>query len=208
MLELQKNGCHNINVVSPTHYAPQIAEATVSAREKGLSIPLVYNTGGYESPRVIELLDGIVDVYLPDMRYSDDAMAAKYSSAPGYVRNNRASVKIMHEQTGDLVTDAQGIAEKGIIIRALVLPHGISGTAKTLEYIANDISKDTHVSLMSQYYPIYRSQEFPELMERITDAEYLKARDALNDLGLTNGWVQELPGNMNTDLGGHRIEPR
>jgi len=208
MINLQNIGCHNINLVSPTHYAAQIAEALMHAFEKGLSIPIVYNTGGYDSIDVIKLLDGIIDIYMPDMRYSDDNMAKKYSSAINYVRHNRASVIEMQKQVGDLKMDESGIAKKGLLIRCLILPNNISGTDKTLDFIANKISKNAYISLMSQYYPAYKAHAIKDINRRIAPAEYKKAVDKLHELGLDNGWVQEAPFDFDIRFAGHNIKPK
>lgn len=205
MLELQKAGCHNINLVSPTHYITQIAESILIARINGLVIPIVYNTGGYDSVEIIKIMDGLVDIYMPDMRYSDDSMSEKYSSAPDYVENNRLCVKEMHRQKGDLLEDYQGIARKGLIIRCLVLPGNISGTGDTLKFIKEEISAETFISLMSQYYPAYNAKNCEPLSRRVTNKEYGEAVSALRKLGLNNGWVQESPSGMDDSLGGHRI---
>ncbi len=207
MLKLQGSGCHNVNLVSPTHYAVPVAEALIMAKKEGLKIPVVYNTGGYDSPEIISRMDGLVDIYLPDMRYSDDARAVKYSSAPGYTENNRHIIKKMHAQVGVLKTDEKGIAVKGMIIRCLVLPGGISGTVSSLEFIANEVSKDTFISLMSQYYPAHKAAEFHELAERLPDQEYAMCLDAMESLDLKNGWAQPEPSGMDTKLGGHNIKP-
>lgn len=193
MLGLEAQGCHNINLVSPTHFVPQILLALESALEKGLTVPLVYNTSGYELPETIRLLDGIVDIYLPDMRYSDDTMAKRYSNADSYVGFDRQSVRIMHGQVGDLVLDGRGIGVKGLIIRLLALPHDISGTVQTLRYIKEAISQNTYLSIMSQYYPTFKAYNYSELSRGVIGAEYKNIVDASRDLGLNNGWVQESP---------------
>lgn len=194
MLELQGMGCHNLNFVTPTHVMPQILAALVPAIEKGLNIPLVYNTSGYELPEMVRLLDGIIDIYLPDMRYADNGMAVKYSQAPDYPAYNQASVREMHRQTGVAQMDDNGIIERGVIIRHLVLPGNASGTEKVMEFIAQELSPDTYISLMSQYMPSYRAGEFPELNRRITLKEYEQARAAMEQYGLHNGWIQESRG--------------
>ncbi len=191
MLELQGMGCHNINVVSPTHVLPQIVAALVVAAENGLTVPLVYNTGGYELPGMIALLEGTVDVYLPDMRYADDACALRYSDAPGYTRYNQESVKEMHRQVGIAKMNKLGIIEKGLIVRHLVLPDGIAGTPRVMQYIAKELSPETYVSLMSQYFPCYRACGMPELSRRISLAEYAQAKQDMEEAGLHNGWVQD-----------------
>jgi putative pyruvate formate lyase activating enzyme len=191
MLELQKIGCHNINLVTPTHVMPQILKALESAINKGLKIPLVYNTGGYELAEIIKLLDGIVDIYLPDMRYGDGNTAVRYSSAPDYPKYNWEAVKEMHKQVGVAEIDDKGIIKKGIIIRHLVLPNNISGTDKIMKFISEEISKDTYISLMSQYCPYYKASQFKEISRRITSQEYEEAKQLMNKHGLYNGWIQE-----------------
>lgn len=208
MLELEEGGCHNINLVTPTHYSPQIVEAVQCARGEGLKIPIVYNTSGYELADVIKLLDGIVSIYLTDMRYSDDSMAEKYSSAPGYKENSRNALIEMHRQVGNLKLDRAGIGVKGVVVRCLVLPNGISGTEDTLEFIASRISKDTYISLMSQYYPVHKAYLYPELSRRISDAEYKAVMDKMHSLGLNKGWIQDPPLCMDDTFGGHRIKPK
>jgi putative pyruvate formate lyase activating enzyme len=194
MLELQKTGCHNINLVTPTHVMPQILQALLLAVPEGLKIPLVYNTSGYELPEMIKLLDGIVDVYLADLRYADNGLAIKYSSAPGYPEYSRKAVKEMHLQAGEGQISQEGIIEKGLIIRHLVLPCNISGSAKIMEFIAAELSSETFISLMSQYLPCHKANKFPELDRRITLKEYEQAREIMHELGLGNGWTQESHG--------------
>jgi putative pyruvate formate lyase activating enzyme len=206
MLVLQEKGCHNINFVTPTHFVPSIVEALKGACSKGLNIPLVYNTGGYDSLHVIEALDGIIDIYMPDMRYSQDSMAEKYSSAPGYVLNNRAIVKEMYAQAGNLKT-IQGIAESGLIIRLLVLPAGISGTPGTLEFIAKNVSKNVYLSVMNQYYPAYNAMEYKELSRRISRDEYYPVLDRMHELDLHSGWVQPFEGEFDERFAGENLPP-
>lgn len=191
MLWLQEQGCHNLNLVTPTHFMPQILKAWGIARERGFALPVVYNTSGYDSVEALQLLDGVVDIYLPDMRYSDDRMAMLYSIAPNYVEVNRTAVKEMYRQVGNLELDDQGIAKRGLIVRHLVLPHGLSGTEGVLKFLAHEISKDVHVSLMSQYFPAYKAAEFKELAQRTTSSEYEDACAIMERCGLENGWVQE-----------------
>ena len=191
MTWLQEQGCHNLNLVTPTHFMPQILKALGMARERGFNLPIVYNTSGYDSVEALTLLDGIVDIYLPDMRYSDEAAAAKYSIAPHYAEVNRQAVKEMYRQVGNLVLDENGIAKKGLIVRHLVLPGGISGTAKVMQFLAEEISSDVHISLMSQYFPAFRAKEFTEIDRRITSEEYEEAYRIMQTYGLENGWVQE-----------------
>lgn len=191
MLELQHLGCHNINLVTPTHVMPQILMALSCAIEQGLSIPLVYNTSGYELPEIIEVLDGIVDIYLPDMRYGDEECAIKYSQAPKYPQYNQAAVKAMRKQTPYIEFDKNGILKKGLIIRHLVLPNNLSGTEKIMRFIKEEISPDTYISLMSQYHPYYHASRFPELNRRLYYEEYQTAQEIMHKYGLYNGWVQE-----------------
>jgi len=191
MLWLQEQGCHNLNLVTPTHFMPQILKAWGIARERGFNLPIVYNTSGYDSLEALKLLDGIVAIYLPDMRYSDDAVAMKLSVAPHYHEINRAAVQEMFQQVGNLELDEHGIAKRGLIIRHLVLPGGLSGTEGVMKFLAEEISKDVHVSLMSQYFPAYKASEFKELSRRTTTEEYEEACRIMEQYGLENGWVQE-----------------
>jgi len=191
MLWLQEQGCHNLNLVTPTHFMPQILKSWGIARERGFTLPLVYNTSGYDSVEALRLLDGIVDIYLPDMRYSDNRAAMLYSIAPHYVEVNRAAVREMFRQVGNLEIDEQGIAKRGIIIRHLVLPGGLSGTEGVMKFLAEEISKDVYISLMSQYFPAYKAAEFKELSRKTTAGEYDEACRIREQYGLENGWVQE-----------------
>jgi putative pyruvate formate lyase activating enzyme len=191
MLWLQEQGCHNLNLVTPTHFMPQILKALGIAKERGFSLPVVYNTSGYDSVEALRFLDGVVDIYLPDMRYSDNQAALKYSIAPYYAEVNRAAVKEMYRQVGNLVVDTNGIAQRGLIIRHLVLPGGLSGTESIMKFLAEEISKDVYISLMSQYFPAYKATTMKELSRRITADEYEAARQVMENYGLENGWVQE-----------------
>ncbi len=191
MLKLQALGVHNINFVTPGHYLPQILAALLLAIPRGFRLPLVWNTSGYEKVDVLRLLDGIVDIYLPDMKYADEEPAVKFSSAPGYREINRAAILEMFRQVGHLELDREGIAVKGLIIRHLVLPEGAAGSRETLAWIAGNLGAETHVALMNQYFPAHEACEVPELHRRITDGEYAEAVDALEEFGLENGWVQE-----------------
>ncbi len=191
MLELENMHCHNINLVTPTHVMPQILKALKHAISKGLKIPIVYNTAGYELPEVIKLLDGIVDIYLPDMRYADSDMAIKYSHASDYPQYNQEAVREMHRQVGIAKIDNEGIIKSGVIIRHLVLPNEICGTDKIMKFIREEISKDAYISLMSQYLPYYKAREFKEVSRRLTHQEYEDAKEILQKYGLYNGWIQE-----------------
>jgi putative pyruvate formate lyase activating enzyme len=172
MLQLQNQGCHNINFVSPSHVVAQIIAAVEIAAAKGLHLPLVYNTGGYDSPEALALLDGVIDIYMPDMKYADSEIAHRYSHVRDYAEVNRAAVKEMHRQVGDLVLDEHGIAVRGMLIRHLVLPHDLAGTDDTLRFIAEEISTNTYINIMDQYYPCYRAGDYPPLDRMITPAEF------------------------------------
>jgi putative pyruvate formate lyase activating enzyme len=191
MLCLQDMKCHNINLVTPTHVLPQILKALYIAIERGLKTPICYNTSGYELPEIIKLLDEIVDIYLTDMRYGDNEPAVKYSSAPDYPLYSRQSVKEMHRQVGIAQMDEEGIIKKGLIIRHLVLPNNISGTEKIMKFIAEELSPNTYISLMSQYFPCYKAKDTTLLSRRITLKEYEKAQEIMEKYGLKNGWTQE-----------------
>lgn len=191
MLQLQNMSCHNINLVTPTHVMPQILKALKLAISRGLKIPLVYNTGGYELTKIINLLNGIVDIYLPDMRYADAHMAIKYSCAPDYPKYNQEALKEMHQQVGVAKIDNEGIISRGLIIRHLVLPNNISGTDKIMQFISEEFSRDSYLSLMSQYAPYYKALGLKEISRRITYEEYEAAKMAMQRYGLYNGWVQE-----------------
>jgi putative pyruvate formate lyase activating enzyme len=191
MLELKGRGAHNINFVTPTHYMPQILEALVIAVDKGFDLPIVYNTSGYEVVPALRLLDGIVDIYLPEMRYACDLQAKKYSRAKMYSMYNRAAIKEMFRQVGNLEVDEDGIAVRGLIIRHLVLPGGVSGTEEIMKFLSSEVSKEVHISLMAQYFPTYKSGTFPELDRKITADEYDAAVNIMEGYGLHEGWVQE-----------------
>ena len=184
MVKLQRQGCHNINFVTPTHQVAQIVEAIPKAVENGLQIPLVYNCGGYEEADTIRLLDGIFDIYMPDFKYGDDETAFALSFAPGYVDSAKAAVLEMHRQVGDLVCDENGIAQRGLIVRHLVLPGGLAGTQEVMRFIAEEVSKDTYVNLMDQYRPSYMAEDFPELARVITREEFAEAIRLAKEAGL------------------------
>lgn len=184
MLELQDMGCHNINLVTPTHQMPMILHAIAIASEKGLNLPIVYNCGGYESLEAIKILDGIIDIYMPDFKYSDSQMALKYSKTKDYPEKAKIAIKEMHRQVGDLIIDKRGIALRGLLIRHLVLPEGIAGTKEVVRFIAEDISKNTYINIMDQYYPCYKAFEHPPLDRRITTKEYSEAIKMAIDAGL------------------------
>jgi putative pyruvate formate lyase activating enzyme len=185
MLDLQAAGCHNINLVSPSHVTPQIMEAVLMAAHQGLAIPLVYNTGGYDSLEMLHLLDGIVDIYMPDMKYADPHVARRYSKVRDYPSVNQAAVVEMHRQVGDLVINERGLATRGLLIRHLVLPANLSGTDKVVRFIASELSKNTYLNLMAQYHPDYRAHLLPELNRRITPIEYRTAVQWAHEAGMT-----------------------
>lgn len=190
MLALQKRKCHNINLVTPTHFVPQILKSLKLAIKIGLHIPIVYNTSGYDSVNTLKLLDGIVDIYLPDARYADNEIARKYSSAPDYFEIMKKALKEMHRQVGDLSLNRMGVAHSGLIVRHLVLPEGLSDTRKIMRFIAREISPHTYISLMAQYFPAYQAEQFPLLSRRINREEYREALRAFEEEGLGNGWFQ------------------
>lgn len=185
MLRLQVLGCHNINLVSPTHVVPQILAGLYIATEVGLHIPLVYNTGGYDGLDTLALLDGIVDIYMPDMKYADADVARRCSGIVDYPRHNQAAVKEMHRQVGELVLDQDGIGLRGLLVRHLVLPEGLAGTEEIVHFLAEEISKNTYLNLMDQYRPCHEAHELSPLNRRITRAEYDAAVQATRAAGLT-----------------------
>ena len=187
MKRLQGLGCHNINFVTPSHYVPQILEALVTAREMGLSVPLVYNSGGYDSVDTLRLLDGIFDIYMPDMKYGSDEMALKYSNAPDYTRYAKAAILEMHRQVGDLEIDDDGVATKGLLVRHLVLPAGAAGTAEVVRFLSREVSGNTYLNVMAQYRPEYKACGYSELDRSLTAQEYREAVRMAADAGLTRG---------------------
>ena len=193
MMHLQDNlGCHNINFVSPSQFVPQLVRAIAEAMPMGLHIPIVYNTNGYDSVATLKELDGIVSVYLPDLRYASNKWARKYSRTPDYVEQNRQAIREMHRQVGELIVDEQGLAQRGLIVRHLILPNGIAGSEESLTWLAQEVSPSVTVSIMSQYSPQHRAKRIPSLARTIYTAEYEAVLQLLSDLGLKNGWVQEM----------------
>jgi len=187
MLKLQNLGCHNINWVTPTHYLPGLLNALNLAVPLGLKLPIVYNTSGYEKPEILKKLEGVVDIYLPDFKYWDPAMAAEYSSeAYNYPHYARLAFKEMFRQVGDLETDGRGVARRGLMVRHLVLPNRVAGTREVLRFIAGELSKTTYVNIMRQYRPEYRAREFEAIDRRITGGEYAEALAWAKEFGLTN----------------------
>jgi putative pyruvate formate lyase activating enzyme len=191
MLSLQQKGCHNLDLVTPTHFVPQILKALVIAVEKGLRIPLVYNCAGYEHLHTLRLLDGVVDIYLPDAKYASNQEAMRTSKMHHYVEFNRAALKEMYRQVGGLQVDEMGIAVRGLIVRHLVMPSGHAGTREVLTWIAEEVGTDIGLSVMDQYFPAYKALADPELNRRLTWTEYRQALDIVEDLPFENLFLQE-----------------
>ena len=198
MLELQQRGCHNINFVSPTHFAPQMARAILLAAEQGLSLPIVYNTNAYDSVEVLRLLDGIVSVYLPDLKYAGDDEGFLYSKVRSYASVSRAAIAEMHRQMGaELIYDQDGLLRRGLVIRLLVLPNDVGSVGESLRWIRDELSPRVAVSLMAQYYPTNVAGTNPRytlLSRRIRETEWLRAVAALDEFGMEEGWMQEYDG--------------
>ncbi|MBD0373712.1 MAG: radical SAM protein [Pyrinomonadaceae bacterium] len=198
MLELQERGCHNINFVSPTHFAPQMARAVLLAARRGLKLPIVYNTNAYDSVEVLRLLEGIVDVYLPDLKYAEDEAGYLYSKVRGYTEYARRAICEMYRQMGDeLVTGEDGLLKRGLVIRLLVLPNDLAGVRESLEWIRESLGPRVAVSLMAQYYATNRAgtdERYIMLSRRITESEWLRALSMLDELGMEEGWMQEYDG--------------
>ena len=189
---LQQSGCHNLNLVTGASHVPAVLAALGLAAQSGFSLPVVYNSGGYESSECLELLDSVVDIYLPDMKFGREAAAAGLAEGPDYVSVNRRCVKEMFRQVGLLETGPDGLARRGLIVRHLVLPGDLSGTREVLEFLAREVSVEVHLSLMAQYYPTHRVRDLPPLSRPLTEAEYEKALELLAEYGFENGWVQAL----------------
>jgi len=193
MLYLQDElRCHNINFVSPSHFVPQLVRAVLEAVPMGLRLPLVYNTSGYDSVKSLRELDGIISIYLPDLRYASDKWARKFSQAPDYVAHARAAIREMYRQVGDLVMDESGLAQRGLIVRHLVLPNGLAGSEDSLTWLVREVSPTVTVSIMSQYFPGHRASRIPALSRTILPSEYSEVFNLVNRLGLENGWLQEM----------------
>ena len=184
MLDLQNQGCHNINFVSPSHVVPQILAGLLVAAEAGLRLPLVYNTGGFDSLKTLALLDGVVDIYMPDMKYADAGVARRYSGIGGYPAANQAAVGEMYRQVGDLTMDGRGVAQRGLLVRHLVLPEDLAGTAGIVRFLRDRVSPNTYINVMAQYRPCYRASEHPPLDRRITNEEYAEAVRLAQKAGL------------------------
>jgi putative pyruvate formate lyase activating enzyme len=191
MMELQERGCENINLVSPSHVVPQVLAALVLAADQGLRLPLVYNTGGYDSLATLRLLDGVVDIYMPDMKYADESVGQRLSGVLDYVRRNRAAVAEMHRQVGDLDLDAGGVARRGLLVRHLVLPNDLAGTQEVARFVAAQLSPDTYVNIMGQYHPAYLAERYGEIARPPSIVEYRRAVQQALEAGL---WRLDRPG--------------
>jgi putative pyruvate formate lyase activating enzyme len=191
MLRLQELGCHNINIVTPTPWIPQLVEALAIAQEQGLVLPLVYNCGGYESVQTLKMLEGVVDIYMPDIKYADNALAEEYSAAADYWDVVRPALKEMYRQVGDLKVE-NGIATKGLLVRHLVLPNSQAGSRQCFEFISRELSQRTVVNVMAQYYPTFKASEYAKISRRITTQEYREAIQELSRLGLDEGFRQTI----------------
>ncbi|MGQ9545714.1 MAG: radical SAM protein [Dehalococcoidia bacterium] len=185
-------GCHNINFVSPSHFVPQLLRALVEAVPMGLRVPLVYNSSGYDSVASLKELDGVISIYLPDLRYASDKWAKKFSHAPDYVARAHEAIKEMYRQVGNLVIDESGVAQKGLIVRHLILPNSLAGSEDSLTWLTEEVSPTVTVSIMSQYMPMYRALRIPLLSRKITIDEHQMVLQLLSNLGIENGWVQEM----------------
>jgi len=191
MLHLQDRlGCHNINLVSPSHFLPQVFEALLEAIPLGLKVPLVYNTNSYDSLETLRELDGVIDIYLPDLKYADDRIAGQLSQAPEYVKYSRAAIKEMWRQAGELATNEEGLAIRGVIVRHLILPNNLAGSLDSLSWLAREVSTRITISAMSQYHPQHKASGHPKLSRGITNAEYAEVLEIMDKLGLENGWCQ------------------
>jgi len=193
MLYLQDElGCHNINLISPSHFVPQIVRTLTEAVPMGLKLPLVYNTNSYDSIKTLEELSGIISIYLPDLKYASDTYANQFSEAPDYVARSRQAIKEMYRQVGGLVVDKSGLAQRGLIVRHLILPNGLSGSRESLTWLAKEVSRRVTISAMSQYHPIHRAYQFPLLSRSISPSEYQEVLKVMEELGLEKGWTQKM----------------
>jgi putative pyruvate formate lyase activating enzyme len=192
MLELQDKGAHNINLVTPTHYSLQLAEILHKAKDKGLAIPVVWNSSAYEKVEILQRLEGLVDIYLPDLKYADRAMSALYSQAEDYPEVARAAILEMQKQVGHLECDVDGIASRGLLIRLLVMPNSVAGVTESLQWIIDYLGKGTRISLMAQYYPAGQADQIPAINRGITEQEYNEVVEIVEKLGFADGFIQEL----------------
>jgi putative pyruvate formate lyase activating enzyme len=192
MLELQERGCHNIGLVSPTHFALQAIKSIYLAAGMGLRIPIIYNSNGYDSVEIIRLFDGIADIYLPDIKYGDDSCGMEYSKAPGYFKAAKDAVREMFRQTGDKLVYQGDVVVRGMIIRHLILPNGLAESEQVFRFVSEELSKDVHISLMSQYFPAHKAYNEPLLSRKINLREYSRALDLMEKYGLSRGYHQEM----------------
>ncbi len=198
MLYLQDElGCHNINFVSPSHLVPQLVRAVLEAVPMGLRLPLVYNSGGYDSVKSLKELDGIIAIYLPDLRYASDKWSRKFSQAPDYVSHARAAILEMHRQVGNVVLDEAGLAERGLIVRHLILPNRLAGSDESLTWLVREVSPEITVSVMSQYFPSHRASRIPLLSRPLLSSEYEEVVEIVDRLGIENGWLQGMGASEN-----------
>jgi len=188
MLNLQNLGCHNINFVTPTHYVPQLIRALSIAAERGLSIPLVYNTSGYDSVETLKILDGVIDIYMPDTKFAENKTGDTYTRAADYPERMFSALQEMHRQVGDLHINSSGIAEQGMLIRHLVMPNNLAGTSAIMEFISEKLSRDSYVNIMAQYRPCYRAGEYPELLKPVTRSDMSTAYSVAKKVGLHRGF--------------------
>ncbi len=184
--------CHNINFVSPSHFVPQIVRAVLEAIPGGLRLPLVYNTASYDSLETLRELDGVMSIYLADLRYASDKWGRKFSRVPDYMARSRAAIREMYWQVGNLEVDDDGVAQKGLIVRHLILPNGLAGSEDSLGWLAGEVSPEVTVSIMSQYFPAHRARQFPLLARKISPWEYAEVKTLVAKLGMVNGWIQEM----------------
>ena len=189
MLSLERRGCHNINLVTPTHFSPQIIESLVIAVERGLQVPLVYNCSGYESVTTLRLLDGIVDIYMPDLKYSSNEHARRYSGIKDYWDMAQPAIREMHRQVGDLILDRRGVAQRGLLVRHLVLPNGLAGSRAILDFVAREISSDTYINIMDQYHPEFKAAKHRELDRGISTREFNEVVEYARQIGLHRGFL-------------------
>lgn len=203
--------CHNISFISPSHFVPQLVRTILEAAPMGLNVPIVYNTNAYDSVASLQALDGIVDIYLPDLRYASDTIALKYSCTSDYVKRARQAIIEMHRQVGDLTLNSSGLATKGVLVRHLILPNRLAGSRNSLTWLAKEVSPNIAVSIMSQYYPTHLASQIPRLRRKVSHSEYSAVVELLDELGLENGWIQEMDAAENYlpdfDLTGHPFSP-
>ena len=193
MIHLQDElGCHNISFISPSHFVPQLVRAVLEAVPLGLRVPIVYNTNAYDSIASLQALEGIVDIYLPDLRYASDTYAAKFSHTADYVTRAREAILEMYRQAGDLMLNDSGLAQKGLIVRHLILPNGLAGSRDSFTWLFKEVSPKVTVSIMSQYYPAHLAPQIPQLQRKISLPEYLDVLKLVDELGLENGWIQDM----------------